>query len=79
MSYEHGDATHWKPRGGTRGRGVGETARAAKLTEEMAREIKVRLTAGESYKSIAEDYPVSDRTIANIKTGRSWGHVPWPT
>jgi hypothetical protein len=45
----------------------------AKLTEAQAREIKTRRAAGESGRSLAREFNISEQTVACIKTGRQWG------
>jgi len=47
----------------------------AKMTEDMAREAKRRLAAGESAKSIARSMGLSASSIDCIKQGRTWAHV----
>lgn len=47
--------------------------RAAKLTEEKVREIRVRISSGESSDAIADRYGVSRALINAIKGGRAWG------
>jgi DNA invertase Pin-like site-specific DNA recombinase len=41
----------------------------------MAREIKLRLKAGEPPKSIARAFGLSDGAVYHIKTGRTWGEI----
>lgn len=53
----------------------GEDSIAAKLTESQVIEIKRRIKEGERLIDISIDYPVSKSAIAEIKAGRSWGHV----
>ena len=48
---------------------------ANKLDEESARDIKRRLAAGETVKSIATDKRVSLASIYNIQRGKTWAHV----
>jgi hypothetical protein len=47
-----------------------------KLTESQVREIRVRLAAGESQRLIAIDFNVSRGAVRDIKTGKSWRHLP---
>ena len=54
---------------------IGESHSFAKLTRAQVIEIKNRLAAGEQQKSIAKDYPVTRRTVSDIKTGRKWKSV----
>lgn len=44
----------------------------AKITLEMAREIRQRLAAGETGKSLAEAYGLHPVTISNIRHGLIW-------
>jgi hypothetical protein len=53
----------------------GERNGAAKLTTSQALEIKRRLAAGESERSIAEDFPVTDSTVHLIAKGQKWAHL----
>lgn len=46
-----------------------------KLTEENIHEIRRRLLAGETQKTIAEHFHVDQSTISNIATGETWQHV----
>ncbi len=51
---------------------VGEKNPSARITDDTAREIKRRLAAGETGKSIASALDVSAHTVSQIKTGKSW-------
>lgn len=42
-----------------------------KLTDDQVLEILARSRDGETDASIADDYPVSARTVMNIRTGRT--------
>lgn len=53
---------------------VGEDASQSKLTEESIREIR-RLSGTLPQRAIAKRYSVSHSTIADIVSGRTWGHV----
>jgi hypothetical protein len=53
----------------------GERSLQAKLTEPEVRQIKVRLSAGESARGLARAYGMSKRAIQSIKSGRCWSHV----
>lgn len=53
----------------------GEQHQDAKLTVEGVREIRRRLTTGETCHSIAKDFGVTPSAIRQIKIGRSWKHV----
>jgi DNA-binding transcriptional regulator YiaG len=44
----------------------------ARLTEEQAREIKRRRAAGESGRSLAREFNISEQTVALINTGKQW-------
>lgn len=46
-----------------------------KLTLDDVRTIRARLAAGESVRSVATDFPVSEGHISNIKAGRTHQHV----
>lgn len=54
---------------------VKKWGRTPKLTEEMVREIKERLRAGERIADIAVRYSVSTTTIGQIRAGEVWGWV----
>jgi hypothetical protein len=43
-----------------------------KLNEDMAREIKNKLAAGQTGLSIAQEYGISTFHVSNIKNGRVW-------
>jgi len=45
----------------------------AKLTEAQAREIKMRLRAGEMGRALAREFGVSEQGICDIRKGRQWG------
>ena len=46
-----------------------------RLTRDSIPEIRRRLAAGETQKSIASDFGVSFQAISKVKTGERWGHV----
>ena len=48
----------------------------SKLVEQDIHAIRLRLANGETCRQIARDYGVSGTTIANIRHGRTWKHVP---
>lgn len=50
----------------------GERRPQSKLTEQQVREILSRRASGETYKSIAADYPVSVGAIGHICRGSTW-------
>lgn len=56
-----------------------EDAPGAKLSNVQVIEIKRRLAAGESQRSIARSYAVSHVAIGHIKRGRNFIEVPWPS
>lgn len=62
-AYRHGTAP------------IGSQRKTSKLTEDQVRDIKVRLAAGESTRSVSADYGVSSAAIHHIKAGRAWRHV----
>lgn len=58
----------------------GRTARgarqgSAKLCDEAVRDIRARLTTGESKQEIADRYGVTRQTIGSIASGVGWRHV----
>lgn len=53
----------------------GSEVRGAKLTERDIPTIRARISAGELYASIAQDFAVSVSTISLIKRNVIWGHV----
>ena len=46
-----------------------------RLKDEQVREIKQRLASGEAPSEIARWFGVSQPTISDIKTGRTWSHI----
>jgi hypothetical protein len=59
-----------------KGRGcIGEDKKNSKLTDDLVREIKTRLSNGETVNGIFPDYPVSGKCLRNIKAGITWKHV----
>jgi hypothetical protein len=54
----------------------GETHKSAKVTDKQALEIRGRAATGETYSSIAKDYPVSPAAIGAIAKGRRFKHLP---
>jgi HNH endonuclease/NUMOD4 motif-containing protein len=54
----------------------GEQAAPAKLTERQVTEIRSLLADGLSHCRIADMFGVSQPTITNIKTGKTWAHLP---
>ena len=53
----------------------GEQHPHAKLTEEIVREIKIKLKNGLSRRNLCREYGVAESTIGNIKNGNNWSHV----
>lgn len=51
----------------------GENHARAKLTEQDVWDVRRRLSAGESWQSIANSYDVSKSAIQGIKNGKNWG------
>lgn len=60
-------------RDGTRRRG--EEMAAAKLTETIVREARLRQLAGTSIRQLAEEYHVSESGMHQAVSGLTWGHV----
>jgi hypothetical protein len=56
-------------------RNHGERNGSAKLTIEGVREIRRRIAAGESQKSIAASMGVCQPQICHINTGKTWAHA----
>lgn len=54
---------------------LGEENGAAKLHEVDVRSIRRLLDSAWTQRAIAERFGVSQQTIANIKSGKVWGHV----
>ena len=54
---------------------VGEKHVMAKLSAKDVRDIRMRISNGESNKSISADYPVNAKTIWSIKVGKNWSHA----
>ncbi len=55
---------------------LGSKSNFAKLNESQVIEIKQRIKTGESSDSISKDYAVGRTCISEIKSGRSWAHIP---
>ncbi|MEH2203511.1 MAG: HNH endonuclease [Nostoc sp.] len=54
----------------------GEKNHFAKLTDKTVRAIKRRIRdGGQSNEQVAADYSVSERTIRDIASGRTWKHL----
>jgi len=54
---------------------VGEDRQDSKLTEDDVRKIRRRRRRGESFGSIAKDFPVSRSNIRMVAIGATWKHV----
>jgi hypothetical protein len=54
---------------------IGERNARAKLTEDDVRQIRARRLAGESRKSIAEDYGIHPSAVTMIALRQRWKHV----
>jgi len=57
---------------------IGAFVRGSKLKPKDIVVIHQRLANREKLTVIALDYGVTPRTISNIKTGKTWGHIPKP-
>jgi predicted transcriptional regulator len=65
--------------GATFDNGRGEKHRFSKLTSLQVVEIRIiRATTGRSYQSIADQYGLGMRTVADILTGKTWNHLQTP-
>jgi len=53
----------------------GEKGSNAKLTDDQVQEINNKLHEGLSNKEIADNYPISQETVSDIRCGVSWTHV----
>lgn len=53
----------------------GEMARAAKLTAQQVIEIRSRLLAGDEQQAIAEHFSITQPTVSDIKSRRTWKHI----
>jgi DNA-binding NarL/FixJ family response regulator len=53
----------------------GQNQGFSKLKDAQVIEIKRRLAAGESQKTIADAFNVSPRAISDINCGKTWGHI----
>ena len=53
----------------------GSLHHAAKITEQDVVAIRARAKTGESHSSIAIDYGVSQSSVSNAVSGRTWRHV----
>lgn len=54
-------------------RHLGEAQGANKLTREKVLEIVARCKSGQTFRSIARDYGISNGTVSAIMGGRNWG------
>ena len=54
---------------------TGSQQSQAKLTEQVIPAIRERLSSGDTCKSIADCYGVTEGAIRHIKKGRQWTHV----
>lgn len=54
---------------------TGESHPGSKLTESDVKDILSRLKAGETGRSLANEYGVSETTISMIKNGNNWAHI----
>jgi len=54
---------------------VGEDKKNSKLTDDLVREIKTRLSNGETVNGIFPDYPVSGACLRRIRAGIAWKHI----
>jgi hypothetical protein len=54
---------------------IGITHPAAKLTDRIVQNIRERSRAGETQRSLAKTYRVSQATISMVVTRKHWGHV----
>lgn len=66
----------WPDAGGVETKGGPKWNRRSPLNEGDIRAIRRRADAGETYQSIASDYPVGRHAISNIARRESWGWVP---
>jgi len=57
------------------GSAKGELARTAILTTQQVLDIRARLDAGETGRSLAKGYGVCPGTISSIKTRKNWKHI----
>mgnify|MGYP006053854785 FL=1 len=53
----------------------GEQCHLAKITDEIAREIKIALNNGITGVSLSKLYNVSTHIISRIKSGKTWKHI----
>lgn len=53
----------------------GEKAHTAKLTAEKVLEIRSRLSCGSPQKDVAQLFGISQRTVGDIKSRRTWKHI----
>lgn len=54
---------------------TGEDSPKAILTLEQAKQVRARLDAGESIKSVAADFPVDRSAISKLKRGVNWARA----
>lgn len=53
----------------------GNRYRGAKLELEQVRQARTRLASGESQRSVARDYGVSQVSVSRLANGKRWGKV----
>ena len=53
----------------------GEDLVQSKLSEDDVRTIRARRAIGETYRSIAEDYPITKVAVRDVCVRRTWKHV----
>lgn len=56
---------------------LGSEASSAKLREEQVKEIKQLIKNGVRVRDLCKKFNVHHATIGSIKSGKSWGQIPW--
>lgn len=59
----------------THGRNRGVNHKAAKLNDDLVRQIRARAASGEKHGSIASSLGIGRRHISRVASGERWGHV----
>lgn len=71
------DGRHWSTTGVWRPK-IGEASPNAVLTEQLVKEARVRVAAGEMRKDLAVEFGVNEGTLLSAVAGQSWKHITDP-
>lgn len=48
------------------------------LNDSCVFKIRYMLECGETQRSIAEKFGIGQKTVSSLRSGKTWGHLPWP-